>query len=77
MATSSMAIDTDNITDFEDGTVNQSATIDSTFSEVVTKFNASLETSTGHSHDGTDSRKTGNGYSPAEMLRGSIMGLWT
>ena len=56
MSASSMAIDTNNITTFANNDVNSVADMNTTISEIVTKFNAALETATGHYHDGIDAR---------------------
>ena len=62
MATSTMAIDiAGKITTFTNQTDNTPTTVNSTISEIVTKFNAMLETTSGHSHDGTDSRSLASG----------------
>lgn len=56
MAKSTLAIDTNLIHDFENDTANSASDLDSTFSEIVAKFNTMLDTLTGHRHDGLDSR---------------------
>lgn len=56
MADSTMAIDTGDIVTFAKETVNKPSEVNSTITEIVTKFNAMLETVTGHHHDGTNSR---------------------
>lgn len=55
MATSSMAVDTETIVTLADDDQNAVANLNTNFDEIVTKFNAMLETSTGHSHDDVDS----------------------
>ena len=77
MAASSMIIDTGDITDFENNTNLSEDDLDDTFSEIVTKFNAMLETATGHSHDGTNSRgisSTVAGLTIGEYAIAQIMG---
>lgn len=56
MAASSLAIDTSKITTFANDDMNSVTNLNTTISEIVTKFNALIETATGHYHDGTDSR---------------------
>ena len=56
MATSSMAIDTTNITDLVDKAANDPTAVDDNFDEIVEAFNDFAETTTGHFHDGTDSK---------------------
>ena len=77
MSESSMAIDTDVIVTFSDDDQNSVADTNTTISEIVTKFNAMLETATGHSHDGTDSPSISAGIGGLTMLEltvGRIMG---
>ena len=61
MAESSMAIDTDEIVDFSTKDANDPDDLDYTVGEIVTKFNAMLETSTGHDHDGSNSPALASG----------------
>lgn len=56
MADSSLAMDTADFTTLANQTANDPAEVDDNFTQVITDFNAALETSTGHYHDGTDSR---------------------
>lgn len=54
MAESTFAIDIPNT--LATATTNDPTDVNENFTEVQTQFNASMETSTGHYHDGTDSR---------------------
>ena len=77
MADSSMAIDSTKITDFANGTALTETDLDTTIGEIVSAFDAMLETATGHSHDGTDSRSISSGVSGLtmeEFARAIIMG---
>ena len=49
-------IDTTEIVDFEDGTANSPDDVDASLEEIVTQYNASMNKTTGHYHDGTNSR---------------------
>ena len=55
MAKSTFALDSNKIITLTDDTQNAVADINTTIGEIQTKFDAMLETSTGHSHSGTDS----------------------
>ncbi len=72
MADSTLIINTDNITTFEDLTQNSITDLNSTITEIVDTFNESLDTATGHSHDGTDSRSISSGVSGMTMEEFSI-----
>lgn len=61
MADSSMAIDTGEIVDFSTKDANDPDELDNTISEIVTKFNAMLDTSTGHNHDSINSPALASG----------------
>lgn len=75
MAASSLAIDTDEIVTIECLTTNSASDLNTTHNEIVTKFNAMAETSTGHHHDGTDSRLlSGSSFSSADLLMMQIGG---
>ncbi len=77
MADSSQAIDTGVIVTLVDDTENSVANQNTNFTEIVTKFNAHSNTTTGHSHDGTDSRAISAGIgslSSLELVVGQIMG---
>lgn len=77
MAASSQAIDTDVIVTCVAGTANLASDVNTSVSEIVTKFNAMLETVTGHSHDGTDSAPVvTTGFSSEDLLIGSFIGLF-
>lgn len=77
MAASSMAINPANIVTVVNGTANAAADINTTVTELVTKFDAMLETATGHSHDGTNSRSVSSavaGLTIEELSVARIMG---
>ena len=74
-----MIIDADNITDFVTGDALTASDLDTTIGEIVEKFDAMLETATGHSHDGTDSRALATGFmglSVEEWAIATAGGLW-
>ncbi len=56
MADSNLAVDPADITDLQTATANDQDVVDANFAVFLAAFNASLETSTGHRHDGSDSR---------------------
>ncbi len=56
MAASSMALTAANIKTLADDTENAVADVNTTITEISTKFDAMLETATGHNHDGTNSK---------------------
>jgi len=55
MGASSMILTAANIKTLVDDTALAVVDLNTTITEISTKFNAMLETSTGHTHDGTDS----------------------
>jgi hypothetical protein len=57
-----MIIDRTNIHTFSDGEMFDVDDINSTFTEICDKFDAMLETVSGHYHDGTDSRLVYSGF---------------
>ena len=61
MADSTLIIKTDNITTFADDTQNAVADLNTTISEIVTATNKFMNTSTGHTHDGTNSASISSG----------------
>ena len=70
-------IDTADITTFVDDTENAVADVNSTFTEIVTQYNAAFNATTGHVHDGTDSPSISAGIgslSSLEIIVGQIMG---
>ena len=71
MAESTFAIDIPN--DLENNTTNAPADVDENFTEVETQFNASMETATGHDHDGINSKKIGTGNLNTEEL---ALAIW-
>jgi hypothetical protein len=80
MAASTMKIDSANIVTVVNGTANAAADVNTSVSEIVTKFNAALETSTGHNHDGTNSRTISMGVAGLTSLEwtvAQIMGGWS
>lgn len=80
MGLSSQAINTATITtntnSMVTGLANAPANVVACINEIVTKFNATLETVTGHAHDGTTSAKlVGGRYSMDEFRRLIEMGV--
>lgn len=75
MAESTLAIDTDLIIDLTGATANDQDILDGIHDEIVTKFNEALETTTGHSHDGADSRSVGAGVSGLSVTELSVARL--
>jgi hypothetical protein len=55
------------LTAIANGEVNTAVTVDTNFDTVKTKFDAMLETATGHNHDGTNSRTTSAGIGSLGM----------
>lgn len=79
MATSSMAISSGDIIDLANDTANDSDDVDANVSAIVTAFNAMLETSTGHDHDGTNSKSVGTGFAGltvTEFAVATLMGVF-
>ncbi len=79
MAVSSLAIDTTKIIDLESNKKNNPDQIDTMITEIVTKFNAALETVSGHYHTGTDSRLITSGmtgFTLEEIAICQIMGVF-
>ena len=77
MAESSMALTAANIKTLVDDTANAVADLNTTVTEISTKFDAMLETSTGHNHDGTNSKSVSAGIASLttlELVVGQIMG---
>ncbi len=72
MADSSMIIDSGNITTFADEVANDPDLLDSTIAEIVDKFNALIETATGHDHDGTNSKSVSAGIGNLSLLEVQI-----
>lgn len=68
MADSSLAIDTGVIVTLADDDQNAVADANTNTDEIVTKFNAAFETSTGHTHDGTDSSSISAGIGALTSL---------
>lgn len=61
MGASNMILTAANIKTLVDDTANAVADVNTTITEIATKFDAMLETSTGHSHDGTNSASVTSG----------------
>ena len=77
MAKSTMAVNSANIVTVIDGTANAAADVNTSITEIVTKFNAMLETSAGHNHDGTNSPLVaGTDWTPEDLLIGSWIGMF-
>ena len=77
MGVSTMALTAANIKTFTSATENAVADLNTTVTELQTKFNAMFETSTGHSHDGVDSKSVSAGIgalTSLELVVGQIMG---
>ena len=77
MAESSMALDADNIKTLADDTANAVADVNTTVTEISTSFDAMLETTTGHDHDGSNSKSVSAGIGALTSLMlvtGQIMG---
>jgi hypothetical protein len=78
MAESSLAIDSGDIVTLVNGTANTAVDVNTNVSAIVTAFNAALETATGHSHDGTDSKALSAvvaGWTMEEFTRAVLGGL--
>ena len=79
MADSSLAIDSDDIVTLMNGTANTAVDVNTNVNTIVAAFNASLETETGHYHDGTDSRSVGSGFAGltvTEFAIATLMGVF-
>ena len=77
MALSNMAIDTGVIVTLADDDQNAVADLNTNFGEIVTKFNAMLDTETGHDQDGSNSKSVSAGIgalTSLELVVGQIMG---
>lgn len=77
MAESTMALTAANIKTLIDDTQNAVADLNTTITELSTKFDAMLETSSGHDHDGSNSKSTSSGIgniTNLELVVGQIMG---
>ena len=70
MADADPIINRSNIITFASGALYTASDLNTTITEIIDFIDASVETSTGHDHDGINSKKTARGYSPAEILRG-------
>lgn len=67
MADSSFAMSSSDYTTLANQTANAASDVDGNFSQVRTDFNAAFNTTTGHYHDGTDSRVIYGGISGATV----------
>lgn len=78
MAQSTMAVDVTKTVPLVKDTINSVDVLNTTVVEIVTKFNAMLETATGHDHDGTNSRlaNSAGGLSTEDMLLAAGMGFF-
>ncbi len=65
MAASSLALSSSSLVTHVNATANSATDVNTNITALTNAFNASLETSTGHYHDGTDSR----------LMYGSIGGM--
>ncbi len=77
MADSTFALDPANIKTLADDTANAVADVNTTITEISTQFDAMLETSSGHTHDGVDSPSISAGIGSLtmrEVLVAQIMG---
>lgn len=77
MAKSNMALDSANIITLTDDTVNAVADVNTTITELSSQFDVILETSTGHDHDGSNSKSVSAGIGALTSLMlvvGQIMG---
>ena len=67
MAESSLAVEITNT--FADDAVNKPSEVNTNFTELASGINAIVETATGHSHDGTDSKLlSGSSFTMADMM---------
>lgn len=67
MAESSFAMDSDDFTALANKTANAASEVDANFAVVRTDFNAAMNTTTGHYHDGTGSRLIYGGITGATL----------
>ena len=73
-----MQIDTSDITDLVNLTANDATEVDGNTDVVVSAFNVSMDTSTGHNHDGVNSKVVNagiTGYSLEDMMLVSMIAL--
>ena len=77
MATSSIAIDTSLVPSLGEGTAFDYIVQNTMKNEIVGKYNAGMNLSTGHNHDGVNSRSLSGGhYTMAEIEAQIIMGVF-
>ena len=77
MGAGEFAIDTNVIITIEDDTENAAADVNTSNTEIVTKYNLSMDNATGHDHDGSNSKSVSagiGGLTMLEVLVGQIMG---
>ncbi len=70
-------IDTGVIVTLADDDQNSVADFNTNFTEIVTKFNTGYDTSTGHDHDGSNSKSVSAGIgalTSLELVVGQILG---
>jgi hypothetical protein len=72
MAASSLAITTGDVVVLADQIANNPTEVDDNFSLIVTAFNASIETASGHNHDGTNSRSVTAGIGSLSIYETEI-----
>lgn len=72
MAASSMAIGSGSLVTAVNGTANAASDLNTNISAVVAAFNASLETATGHNHDGTNARSISSGVAGLTMTEYTV-----
>ena len=79
MAESSMAVDATAIEELANKDANDATAVDGNFDEIISKFNSSLETTTGHYHDGVDAKPVysgATGWSAEDLFMGVICGCF-
>lgn len=72
MADSTMKIDSGNITTFADEVAVDPDLVDDTISEIVTQFDTMLETTSGHDHDGSNSKSVSAGIGSLTLIEVQI-----
>jgi len=77
MAASSMAIDLSLVPSLREGTAFDYTVQNTMKNEIVGKYNASMNLSTGHNHDSVTSRSlSGGNYTMADIEAQMIMGVF-
>lgn len=72
MAASSLAIDTDDVIAIANDTANDADDVGSNIDLIVDAFNDAFDTSTGHAHDGTDSKSISSGFAGLTILETQV-----